>query len=337
MRTLRAALLASSLVIVLAPATPAGAAAEPGTDFLAEPAAGSSTEPRGGYFVLAATPGATVTQSVALRNDSDQVLDLRLTGVDAATAQKGGSSFALDTDTPAEAGAWVSLDQTAVTLPAKGSLTVPFRVTVPVEARSGAHLAGIAVMSPAPTTAGSGGAGQAAGASVKVQSRRVIGVQVNLPGPADPELVITGVAPVARPDGVYLEMAIENRGGGMTKGEGDITLSADNFAQRFSVDTFVPGTSIAYPLKWTDKAFDGDHPTRVELRYGDRVAVWEGKFKVGEAVKKEQANRQVGVSAPARGRSFPLLPVAGGAFLALLLLGGVFALGRRSKEARPVS
>jgi hypothetical protein len=193
-------------------------------------------------------------------------------------------------------------------------------------------------MSPAPAADGGAAAGDQAGASVKVQSRRVIGVQVNLPGPAEPELVITGVTPVARPDGLYLEMAIENRGGGMTKGEGDITLASDNFTQSFSVDTFVPGTSIAYPLKWTDKAFDGDHPTHVELRYGDRVAVWDGKFKVGEAVKEEQANRQVGLSARDGDSSgFPMLPVAGGAVLALVLLGGVFALGRRSREARPGS
>lgn len=335
MRSLRPALLAACLLIVLAPAAPA-AAADPGTDFLAEPAAGSSTEPHGGYFVLATTPGTSVTQAIALRNDSDRPLELRLAGVDAATAQRGGSSFALETDTPADAGAWLNLERTSVSLPARGSLTVPFRVTVPAGASSGTHLAGIAVMSPAPPPDSSGASGGQAGASVRVQSRRVIGVQVNLPGPAAPEIVITGVAPVARPDGLYLEMGIENRGGGMTKGEGEITLPSDGFARLFSIDTFVPGTSITYPVRWTEKALDGDHPTHVEVRYGERVATWDGSLKVGDAVKQEQANRQVGLPSPGGTSSrFPFLPVGAGIIGAIVLLAGVFALGRRSRETKP--
>ena len=141
----------------------AAAAAAPDTDatFLAEPAAGSTTDPKGGYFLVATAPGQVVTQSVGLRNDSDHPLDLRLAGVDAATAQRGGSSFALDTDTPAKAGAWLALDQTAVTLGAGASLTVPVRITVPADAISGVHLAGIAVMSPTPAIAGEGATAKA--------------------------------------------------------------------------------------------------------------------------------------------------------------------------------
>jgi hypothetical protein len=168
-----------------------------------------------------------------------------------------------------------------------------------------------------------------------VQSRRVIAVQVNLPGPAEAELVITGVAPVARPDGLYLEVGVENRGGGLTKGEGDVTLPTDGFAQAFTIDTFVPGTSIAYPVKWTDKALDGDHPAHAEIRYGDRVAEWDGTFTMGKAVREEQANRQVTPPAPTGGGSygFPIVPVAGAALGGLVLLGGGIALGRRSQGA----
>jgi hypothetical protein len=330
-------ILRSALVIACAllPLAPVAAAAQDAPRFLAQPAAGSSTEPRGGYFVVPGAPGKVFTQSVALRNDSDSPLDLRLGAVDAATAQLGGSSFALETDKPAQMATWITLDRTAVTLASRASLTVPFRIAVPADAVSGVHMAGISVLVPASKDA-SGNGGPGAGASVTVQSRRVIAVQVNLPGPADPELVITGVAPVARPDGLYLQVAVDNKGRGLTKGEGVVTLANDGFERKFSIDTFVPGTSIAYPIKWTDKATDGDHSARVEIRYGDRVAVWDGKFTIGKAIKEEQANRQVtppsdsSTSSPDGG--LPVGLIAGGVLGAGVLLGGGILLGRRSKD-----
>ncbi|HUR24376.1 MAG TPA: DUF916 domain-containing protein [Acidimicrobiales bacterium] len=333
MRIIRSALVIACALLPLAPAA-AAAAGDVGPNFLTEPAAGSSTEPRGGYFVVAGSPGKVFTQSVALRNDSDSPLDLRLGAVDAATAQLGGSSFALETEKPAQMATWITLDKTSVTLAAKASLTLPFRITVPADAVSGVHLAGISVLVPAAKDSAVDAGGKA-GASVTVQSRRVIAVQVNLPGPADPELVITGVAPVARPDGLYLQVAVDNSGRGLTKGEGDVTLADDGFERKFSIDTFVPGTSIAYPIKWTDKATDGDHSAHVEIRYGDRVAVWDGKFTIGKAIKEEQANRQVtpptnSSSSPAGG--LPVGLIAGGIIGAIVLLGGGILLGRRSKD-----
>lgn len=332
MRILRSALV---IACALLPLAPVAAAAEDAPKFLAQPAAGSSTEPRGGYFVVAGVPGKTFTERVSLRNDSDGPLDLRLGALDAATAQMGGSSFALESDTPAQMATWITLDKTSVTLAAKASLTVPFRITVPADAVSGVHLAGISVLVPAAKDVAVE-SGTKAGASVTVQSRRVIAVQVNLPGAADPELVITGVAPVARPDGLYLQVAVDNKGRGLTKGEGVVTLAADGFERKFSIDTFVPGTSIAYPIKWTDKAIDGDHPAHVEIRYGDRVVVWDGTFTIGEAIKEEQANRQVTPpsdisSSPASGLPAGLI-AAGGITGAIVLLGGGILLGRRSTD-----
>jgi hypothetical protein len=331
-------ILRSALVIACAllPFGPVAAAADDATPkVLAQPAAGSSTEPHGSYFVVAGAPGAVLTQSVALRNDSDTSLDLRLGAVDAATAQLGGSSFALEGDKPAQMATWITLDKTSATLAPHASLTVPFRIAVPADAVSGVHMAGISVLVPAVKDA-SAEAGTKAGASVTVQSRRVIAVQVNLPGPADPELVITGATPVARPDGLYLQVAVDNKGRGLTKAEGVVTLADDGFERRFSIDTFVPGTSIAYPIKWTDKATDGDHPAHVEIRYGDRVAVWDGKFTIGKAIKAEQANRQVtppsdsSTSSPDSG--LPVGLIAGGILGAVVLLGGGILLGRRSKD-----
>lgn len=323
------------VVLLLALQSEAAAAAPEGDiGFLAQPAVGSSTAPGGGYFLIPAAPGVVVDQAVALRNDSDAPIDLRLAAVDATTANLGGSAFALDDDPRAKTATWVSLDQTSITLPPRGSLTVPFTVSVPADAASGVHLAGISILAPVAERAAGEGEGGQAGASVDVQSRRVIAVQVDLPGPAEPELVITGVAPIARPDGLYVEIGIENRGRGLTQAEGQITLPDDGFDQSFDIGTFVPGTSIAYPIRWTSKTVQGDHAGRVEIRYGDRVAVWDGTFTVGEPLLEEQANRQTrppSASPPPDDESSPVGLVFGAAAGALLLLGGGVLLGRRSR------
>lgn len=322
MRTLR---LAAACALVLLSAQTGHA--QQGVSFVAEPVPGSQTDPGGGFFLLEAQPGAQVRQSIGLRNDSAAPIELQLGAVDAVTGQLGGASYALASETPTRAGRWIGLERTAVTLAPRASAVVPFQVTVPARAESGQHLAGISISVPKPQeTQGPAGAGQA-GASVDVQTRRIIAVQVNLPGPAEPELIIGSVSPVARPDGLYLEISIENVGHALTKATGVITVG-DDFKREFPVDTFVPRTSIGYPVKWQD-ADDGEYPATVELSYGGRTARWEGSFTVGDEVLDQLADRQVTPGAAADGDSLPLLPLLGAAVAgAVLIAGGGVAASR---------
>ena len=177
------------------------------------------------------------------------------------------------------------------------------------------------------------------GASVDLQVRRVVAVQVNVPGPSAPELVVTGVSPTGRPDGLYLEITIENSGRSLTRGEGTITLPAQGFKRTFAVDTLVPRTSVAYPIKWTDgtDVGSGEHRARVELHYDGRVAQWEGAFTVGRAVRQELAERRIDGSAEAPGKSaMPASVLPGSLFAAgaLAAVGGVALLNRRRPAPR---
>jgi hypothetical protein len=328
MRTPRLVLVIGWVLIPLAAGL--AAAQEGGVDFAVEPVAGSSTAPRGGYFLLTAAPGAQVSQALGVRNDSAGRLELRLAAVDAVTGQLGGASYALETETPTRTGAWITLDRTSLTLEPKASATVPFRVAVPAGAQSGEHLAGISVAAPTKQgTPGTAPEGQA-GASVDVQTRRIVAVQVNLPGPSDPELVVSGVSPAGRPDGLYLEIAIANTGRGLTKGDGTVTLPDQGFERTFTIDTFVPGTSIAYPIKWADTARDGDYRARVELRYAGRVAHWDGTVTVGRAVREELAERQVQAPPQRTGQGGVPLP----ALAAAMVAGAAIAAGGAVTVAR---
>lgn len=337
---MKAGHLLAGCVLLLATAS-AASAQDSDRTFVAEPVPGSQTAPTGGYFLLEAEPGEQIQQSVGLRNDSAGQLELRLAAVDATTGQLGGVSYALPDERPSRTGAWITLERSTVTLGPGASAVVSFTVAVPADATTGQHLAGLSIA--APTAAGdSAEAGEGeAGASIDVQTRHVIAVQVDLPGPAEPELVVEGVMPAARPDGLYLEIAIENRGRGLTKATGAITVG-DEFEREFDVDTFVPGTAIAYPIKWSTDANDGEHEAVVELRYGDEVARWDGTFTVGEEVRDELEERQV--TPPSEENDgdsdIPMGLMVGGALAGgLLVAGGGYRFARlrrpRGKHAMP--
>jgi len=193
---------------------------------------------------------------------------------------------------------WISLERKSVTLAAGESEIVDFEVEVPRDADSGEHVGGISVWSPAGHDVTDAAAPGQADAAVHIQTRRILAVQVNLPGASRPELVVSGIDAAARPDGLYLEIDIENAGRGLTTGQGFVEIPAEGFHQSFDVDTFVPGTSIAYPVRWTDSAPEGEYEARVEIDFEGGTATWQGAFTVGKAVLQELAQR--GVRAPDR-------------------------------------
>ena len=310
-------------------ATPAASAQQPDGGFVAEPVPGSQVAPAGGYFLLEAAPGDEVRQAVGLRNDSGEPLELRLDAVDAMTGQRGGASYELPEDEADRTGAWIRWERSTVTLAPGASAVVPFTVVVPAGVRSGDHLAGLSIAAPAkPGDEGERQQGQA-GASVDVQTRHIIAVQIEVPGRADPELVITEVEPDARPDGLYLQIGIANRGRKLTKARGSITVG-DRFEQEFDVDTFVPGTRISYPVKWTTQAEQGEYPASVELRYGDEVATFQGDVRVGDSTLAELGDRQVTVHDEDTGGSDPPVSLIAGVLLAAaVLIGGYGSFRRR--------
>ena len=322
-------------------AVPAAAAQDDAGDFLARPGPGASTSPEGGYYVLESNPGDVVTQQLELRNDSTEPIELRLAAVDAVTGPLGGASYGLATDETSRTGTWITLGETSVQLEPGASARIPFTVRVPDDARSGEHLAGLSV-APVQDEQAATGADAGAGASVDIQTRRVVAVQVNLPGPSEPELSVSGVRSAARPQGLYLEIDIDNIGTALARAEGTISVPDDDFTQTFTIDTFVPGTSIAYPIAWPTEPQEGSHQASVEIRYGGRTATWDGEVVVGEEVLEDLADREVqpaGASADESSPALGWLPWAVGALgvTAAGVVGYAFArrTGSRPRDSRP--
>lgn len=264
-----------------------------GLQFYAEPAPGSSTT--NGYYVIEAEPGDSIVQKLHLRNDSKKPLKLRLYPSDAKTSLYGGADYTGPDVEPEGVGTWIALQEDKVTLEPKQGVQVKFRVRVPEDAPSGENLGGISIF---PVKETKGVAGNEAGedeatAQIVVEYRRVIAVQVNTPGPAEPKLMISGLEPTARPDGAYLDMNIANEGTALTTGKGVIKVPGLDYERKFDVDTFVPNSQIFYPVRFDDSIPTGEHDASIRIEYddGDKVVEWSTSFAVTDELIAELAER----------------------------------------------
>jgi hypothetical protein len=298
---------------------PAGA--DQAVTFGADPAPGSSLE--NGYYSLHLAPNATMRQTLHLSNTADSPAELHLAGVDATTGQTGSVAYGAGDSTPTREGTWIHLAESVVNLPGKRATDVAFEVRVPPGARPGVHVAGIVVFAPHTTTSQTAGSSGGAGAVVVVESRRAVAVQVTLPGPNDPLIVISGMTTEARPNGLNVLVAMANQGFGLTKGSGHLTVSGPTtFSTDFRVDTFLPDSQIKYPVRWAAQSPpDGSYHAHVVVDYGDKHATFDTDLTVGAAERAALNNRVAKATRPAAAKkSKGGLPV--GLAIGLGLVGG---------------
>ena len=119
-------------------------------------------------------------------------------------------------------------------------------------------------------------------AQVIIQTRRVLAVQVNVPGDAEPVLQISGVTATPRPSGMELDIAIANTGHGLASGNGTIKVSDGGFQKDFELGDVVPGTSMAYPITWPTDPEKKTYDATVSIQYNGKTVDWSGSFKVGQ-------------------------------------------------------
>lgn len=283
--------VASLALSGLLPGTASAAAATEQFDVL--PAPGSSTDERGSYFVVDARPGQARTQSLTITNPGSRPVALQLRAVAASTGPLGGVTYeAVREGERAQAVDWLRLDRTQVTVHRGRTAVVDFTVLLPDGARAGDHLAGISVEPPRATSATKGPEPSGASAGVVVRTRQVIAVQATAPGASDPSLAIDGVAAEARADGMYLVVRLDNDGTTMLKASGRIEVAGDApLDVEFPVDTFLPDTSIEYPVRWTDAPEKGSFPADVALEFDGQVVRWSGSVEVGDRELESYGDR----------------------------------------------
>jgi hypothetical protein len=224
-----------------------------------------------GYFVYDAKPGTRAAGKVQITNTGDRVGTVKLFAADATTGQTSGAVYLTSGEKRHDVGAWVRLPATQLELGPGETRVVPFTVVVPSGAAVGQHVGGI-VAETAQRATGPKSKGKA-NVQITVRNLAIVAVQVNVPGPTVSRFSILGVRAGGRKGYQQVLVRMRNDGNVMSKPSGTLTIEDAKgnqvLSSRFQLDTFLPRTTIDYPVNVTKKALDvGTYSTRVALSYG---------------------------------------------------------------------
>jgi hypothetical protein len=229
-----------------------------------------------GYFVYDAKPGTRVSGKVQITNTGDRVGTVKIFAADATTGQTSGTVYLTSGEKRHDVGAWVQLPAKQLEIGPGESRVVPFTVVVPSGTAVGQHVGGI-VAETAQRATGPKSKGKA-NVQITVRNLAIVAVQVNVPGPTVSRFSILGVHAGGRKGYQQVLVRMRNDGNVMAKPAGSITIEDSKgnqvLSQDFQLDTFLPRTTIDYPVNVTEKALDvGTYSTRVKLAYGGSKVV----------------------------------------------------------------
>ncbi|HEU5318836.1 MAG TPA: DUF916 domain-containing protein [Chloroflexota bacterium] len=242
--------------------------------------------PGPGYFTVTAQPGETVTLHVLVSNAGSAPATVVLQPVDASSSTGGGVAYNLPEQPVRGVGAWVELPQTSLMLEPGRATLVPFQVRVPAGTGTGEHVGGLTAFVPT-EGGGSAVAGSQPGQqfSVRVQTRTVVAVVVNVPGVRETRLAVSGVEVERRPDAAYLVIRVRNTGNTLAKGQGTVLVNRAGdttplISGPIALETTVPGTETTFPIQWTRDLPAGRYQARVELSWDGGGTTWEDAVTV---------------------------------------------------------
>jgi hypothetical protein len=334
----RYARLAALAVAVVSLAVSAGIARAAGPTVSLTPVGPAGAK---GYFVYTAHGGSRISGQVTLVNTSAARGAVMLYAVDATTGQTTGAVYRSRAQGRHDVGAWTKLPVRRVVLASHGRALVSFTVRVPRGVRGGQHLGAIVAQPVSPVRRYSTKKGSHA-FHINVQALSVLAVQVNVPARPVRRMTVNGCRAGGPHNFQTLFVGMANTGNQFTKGSG--TLAVTNGAgatvkhQSFALDTFLPGTSISYPVVLTGKPLgSGHYRAVVSLTYGSTHHLTRvlgcsvsshSIVQVFGAANAAQLTRPGASSGP----SAPVIVIGGIALLALGF-GAAVLLNRRAHQS----
>jgi hypothetical protein len=192
-----------------------------------------------------AAPGSIINDAVIISNFGNVQLNFRIYATDAINTPDGEIDLLDGDEVPTDAGSWVQVAQENVTIPPGMELTLPVTITVPSDARSGDHVAGIVASSPAP------GRG-ADGAAFTLDRRTSTRLNLRVAGPLEPRLEVQSLgvsySPTLNPlsGDATVTYRIQNTGNVRAEGEYRVTASGpfglkESTSETFDVPELLPG------------------------------------------------------------------------------------------------
>jgi len=184
--------------------------------------------------------GQVMTEHLVVRNFGDRTTIFALKAADGYLTDKGRFNMLPSSKPSVDGGTWIKV-QEKVSVAGKGTVVVPFTITVPKDARPGDHPAGIAA------TITSGNAG-----NVAVESRVGFRVMMRVSGTITAALAVDGLTAKYRhswnpfsPGGIEVTYRATNSGSVGVSGAGQVTTSelfgATSHDARTEVSDTLPG------------------------------------------------------------------------------------------------
>lgn len=172
-----------------------------------------------------------------------------------------------------QVGAWIALSVTRVHVHPQHAAVVSVVLHVPTGTPAGQYVGGVTAFVPS-RRSHSTSLGANRDGSILLQLRRVVAVEVTVPGSSLSRFKISRVNPKRRPDAVYLIAHIRNAGTLLLKGQGHLWVWQQGrrkpvVSANLTVDTTVPRTTVLYLVFWST------HPMPGSYRYSIAVS-WAG-------------------------------------------------------------
>ena len=307
--------------------------------------------PKLGYFVYTLAPGATHSGAVVVSNVGTAAGTVKLFTSDGTTGATSGTVYKTSS-APTGTGTWIHLAQTSFPLAPGQHRTVPFTVSVPSGAKAGQWVAGVVAEASHRGTAKQ--AGKKTRVQITIRDLTIIAVQVNVPGTPVISFSIGKVTTGGSRGFQKLFLALTNNGNVLVKPQGSVVVTNAKTGDvvetlPFTLDTFLPKTSIDYPILLKKALTAGDYQAAVHLTVpgvsgaATKVLTAHPSFSVSDADVKQVFSTAQPTQAPPTASTASSgssgLPVwvyaAAGAAVLLLLLLLLWLLVRRRRAVAP--
>lgn len=154
-------------------------------------------------FVKKIAPGASVSDAVAVTNSGSEAKTVMVYATDSVPSSGGAFACAQAVEMPKQAGKWIALSQTAVSIPAGATVTVPFSITVPQEAEPGESNGCIVLQEKKEATVEGG---------ISLNFRTAIRVAILVDGDIRKEVSTVGVDVSSKGSNVTVSPVVKNTG-----------------------------------------------------------------------------------------------------------------------------
>jgi hypothetical protein len=139
------------------------------------------------FLAYTLAPGTNASDSVTLWNYSDVQLNFKVYGTDAYNNTTGEFTLLAGDQKPKDAGSWIALRTSSLTVPARTRVDIPMEIRVPANASPGDHTAGVVASVPTQTT-------DSNGLPQVVDRRTGSRVYVRVTGPVNPSLTVENIS-----------------------------------------------------------------------------------------------------------------------------------------------